>query len=324
MLLQGCTTPSSAPRLDRYEFARAAMGTQFRITLYAPDQQAARSAADTAFDRIDTLDDILSDYQADSELSLLREAPPGIPVKASQDLLDVLCQARAVSRKTQGVFDVTFGPYTRLWRFSRKRKTLPGPAEIEEARRSVGFEKLLLDESARTVTMTVPGMRLDVGGIAKGYAADEALLNLQSLGFRRALVAASGDIAIGDPPPGQKGWTVAVSYPGASDTNHVRKFTLRNAGISTSGDTEQFIEINRVLYSHILDPATGHGMTNRVQATVIAPCATVSDSLATALRILGPERGAGVIANFPHTVATIITFEHGRTNLSVLSGHRGK
>lgn len=282
------------------------MGTLFRIVLYAGDESAARAAADFAFDRVDLLEDVMSDYQADSELNLLREQEPGVPVKVSNDLFAVLQKGQELSRLTGGAFDVTLGPYTRLWRFSRKRKTLPSPAELHAARAVSGYRNLTLDPEHHTVTQRVPGMRLDVGGIAKGYAADEALASLKSLGFDRALVAASGDIAIGNPPPGARGWSIAIANPGPATNSAAKSLLLHNAGVSTSGDTEQFVEIEGVRYAHILDPQTGLGLTNSIQATVIAPKAFLSDPLATAVCIMGPQKGFKVLQRFHGTRAVVI------------------
>lgn len=309
LMLSACRTPVPEQPLRKHVFVRAAMGTQFRITIFAADADVARAAADTAFDRVDRLEEILSDYQADSELSLLREQPVGVPARVSYDLFEVLWRARRISEATVGAFDVTAGPYTRLWRFSRKRRVLPSGEELAAARHSVGHEKLLLDPEKRTVTMSVPGMRLDAGGIAKGYAADAALRQLRELGFQRCLVAASGDIAVGDPPPGQKHWSVAISMPGDSGQRAAKTLRLRNRAVSTSGDTEQFVAIGGTRYSHILDTRTGLGLTNRAQVTVVAPDATCSDPLATALRILGPAHARSLLRRFPGSSATWVTYE---------------
>ncbi|HWI56048.1 MAG TPA: FAD:protein FMN transferase, partial [Bacillota bacterium] len=224
---------------------------------------------------------------------------------------DVLQRSQRISELSGGAFDATIGPYVRLWRFARKRKVLPAPAEMAAARAAVGWQKLRLDAKARTVTLLVPHMRLDLGGIAKGYAADQALLSLKSRGIDRALVAASGDIAVGNPPPGQPGWKVGISAIDDRTNGITRSVLLRNAGISTSGDTEQFIEIGGVRYSHILNPATGLGLTNRIQATLIAPNATATDALATTVCILGPRRGLALVESMPKTAALILTQEAG-------------
>ncbi len=160
-------------------------------------------------------------------------------------------------------------------------------------------------------------MRLDLGSIGKGYAADQALRLLKGRGVDRALVAASGDIAIGNPPPGQRGWKVGVAaFDGATNAPPCT-LLLHNAGISTSGDTEQFIEINGVHYSHIVDPTTGLGMTNRIQATVVGPNATTTDSLDTTVSLLGVQRGLALIDAWPQTAAVIVTKDGGQTHTFV-------
>ncbi len=287
------------------------MGTLFTITLYARALPEATSAAEAAFKRIDTLEDILSDYQADSELLRLCDQPEGKPVPVSPELFDVLQRAQQIAALSDGAFDVTVGPYVRLWRFARTRKVLPHPTEVAEASAAVGYRKLRLDPHTCTVTLLVPKMRLDVGGIAKGYAADKALELLKGRGINRALVAASGDIAIGDPPPGQAGWSVGITGIDALANELSRTVLLHNAGVSTSGDTEQFIEIGGVRYSHILNPATGLGLTNRIQATVIAPNATTTDAIATTVCVLGVERGLAVVEKLPNAATLILLKQDG-------------
>jgi thiamine biosynthesis lipoprotein len=290
------------------------MGTLFHISLYTTNSTSGRAAAQAAFRRIADLDNIMSDYQADSELMRLCDQPFGKPVPVSSDLFAVIQKAQRFSELSYGAFDVTVGPYVRLWRFARKRKVLPTPSELAAARVAVGWKKLRLNAPHHTITLLAPNMRLDLGGIAKGYAADQALALLRSKGITRALVAASGDIALGDPPPGQPGWKIGTSdidatlseaSPSTPDTRH--SLLLQNAGISTSGDTEQFIEIGGVRYSHILDPTTGLGLTNRIQVTIVAPKATTTDGLATAVSILGVERGLKLVNSLPHVGAFILT-----------------
>jgi thiamine biosynthesis lipoprotein len=311
MLLAGCRSPSSPHALHRFEFQHPAMGTLFTITLYAPDAPTAEAAAHAAFKRVDELEDIMSDFQADSELMRLCDQPYGKPVPVSADLFNVLQQSLKIAKLSDGAFDVTIGPCVRLWRFSRKRKALPTPAEIATAKAAVGWQKLRLDSRARTVTLLAPNMRLDLGGIGKGYAADAAMLILKGRGIDRALIAASGDIAVGDPPPGERGWRVGIATLGTRTNQIARTVLLHNAGISTSGDSEQFIEIGGVRYSHILNPATGLGLTNRIQATIIGPNAISTDSLDTTVSILGVKRGLALADALPGTAALILTRDDG-------------
>ena len=314
LLLAGCRSAPPERPLQRYEFTHSAMGTLMTITLYAPEPAAAQAAASAAWQRIDALEDIMSDFQADSELMRLCDQPFGTPVPVSAELFEVLQCCQRVAKLSDGKFDVTVGPYIRLWRFARKRKVLPTTAEIETARTAVGWQKMRLDPRARTVTLLVPNMRLDLGGIGKGYAADAALRILRDRGIDRALVAASGDIAVGNPPPGQRGWKIGIAPFGGATNEAPPILLLHNAGVSTSGDTEQFIEINGVRYSHIVDPVTGLGLTNRIQATIIGPNATTTDSLDTTVSLLGVRRGFALIDSWPHLAAWIVTIEGGQTH----------
>ncbi len=315
LVLAACRSAPSAKPLQRFEFSHPAMGTLITITLYAPEPAAAKAAAAAAFKRIDALEDIMSDYQADSELMRLCDQPFGTPVPVSAELFDVLDRAQKIARLSEGAFDVTVGPYVRLWRFARKRKVLPTPAEIATARAAVGWQKLRLDPLRRTVTLLVPNMRLDLGSIGKGYAADQALQILKGRGVDRALVAASGDIAGGGPPPKHRGWRIGIEARDGATNKVVRTVLLHNVGVSTSGDSEQFIEINGVRYSHVVDPSTGLGLTRRIQATVIAPDATTSDSLDTTVSLLGVERGLELIRSWPHTSALIVTWDNGQSRI---------
>ena len=297
--------------LRRFEFNHPAMGTLFTITLFATNQGSATEAARAAFKRIEALEDTMSDYQADSELMRLCDQPWGKPMQVSEDLFDVMWRAQEISKASNGAFDITIGPYVRLWRFARKRKVLGPPAEMAAAASAVGYQKLRLDRAARSVTLLAPNMRLDLGGIAKGYAADQALALLKSRGIHRALVAASGDIALGNPPPGQAGWKVGISGLDAGTNGLQGNLLLHNCGISTSGDTEQSIEINGVRYSHILDPRTGLGLTNRIQASVVAPNATATDALATTVCVLGHKKGLALLKSFRRTETFIVVDVHG-------------
>jgi thiamine biosynthesis lipoprotein len=266
--------------LQPFEAVEPHMGTLFRIKLYAADEQQARSAFRAAFDRIHDLDAILSDYKPDSELNRISQSP----TRVSEDLFRVLTASQKLAEETGGAFDVTLGPVIRLWREARKLNRLPDTEALREAGSRCGYRKLHLDAASRTAALDQPGMQLDVGGIAKGYAADEALVALKHLGIRSALVAASGDLAFSDPPPGQRGWKIGV---GSSD----RVLELSNAAVSTSGDAAQHLDANGKRYSHIIDPATHMGLTTGITVTIVALRGIDADGISTAVSLLGPERG---------------------------------
>jgi thiamine biosynthesis lipoprotein len=294
LLLLATPAVSAAP-LERFTFAEVHMGTQFRIILYAPDEATASRAAKAAFARIAELDGIMSDYRPASELMRLCQKAGGEPVPVSDDLFTILAKAQELSRRCDGAFDVTVGPVVRLWRLSRRTQRLPDPDKLAQARALVGYQLMVLDPKSRSVQLKKPGMQLDLGGIAKGYAADAAHAVLRKHGISRALVAAGGDITVSDPPPAADGWKVGIAPLEKPDAKPSIYLLLKNASVSTSGDAEQYVTIDGKRYSHIVDPRTGIGLVGRMSVTVVAPNGTTADSLTKVVAVLGPERGFPII-----------------------------
>ncbi len=206
------------PALTRHTFTEPHMGTRFRIIVYAANPDAAGKAAKDAFARIASLNATMSDYDKTSELMRLCDKAGGPPEPVSKELFFVLCRAQEVSRQSSGAFDVTVGPVVKLWRTARKLRKLPDAEKLAAARALVDWRNVRLDKDKQTVQLLKAGMQLDLGGIAKGYAADEALAVLQKHGIDRALVAAGGDIAVSGPPAGADGWRIAIAtLPGEKD-----------------------------------------------------------------------------------------------------------
>jgi thiamine biosynthesis lipoprotein len=282
------------------------MGTKFSIIVYAADEAAASRAARAAFERIAELDGSMSDYRPASELMQLCKKAGGEPVKVSDDLFYVLHKAQQVAERSDGAFDVTVGPLVRLWRAARKTRRMPDPEKLKAALELVGYENVKTDEKEHTVRLLKPGMQLDLGGIAKGYAADEALKTLAKHGITSALVAAGGDIAVGDAPPDAPGWTVGIAPLFDPESNPKHSLLLKNAAVSTSGDTEQFVEIDGKRYSHIIDPKTGLGLVGRQSVTVTARRGIDSDSLTKVVSVWGPKRGLEFIEKTPGTTAYFV------------------
>jgi len=300
-----CACSCTHQALARYEYSEIVMGTEARIVLYSRSETDARFAARTALDRMISLDGVMSDYHHDSELMRLCRMPQAEPVTVSDDLFRVLHRAQTISEKTGGAFDITIGPLSHLWREAiRNGSKIPYEA-IEIAKNRIGWKYVYLDEQSQTVTLSHPFMQLDLGGIGKGFAIDEAITVLKYLGVQHSLVDLGGDIALGESPPGKDGWS--VSFP--PELNHGDTLTLKlaNVAIATSGHTEQFVEIDSVQYSHIIDPATGLGLTNNIIVTVVAPDATTADALASAISVVGLDRVELILQRFPHTSAALIT-----------------
>lgn len=299
--------------LQRFQTSQIYMGVSFAIVVYAPDAATANHAFQAAYRRIGELEKMMTAYDADSELMrLCRSAPTPGPVPVSPDLCRVLQEAAEWSARTEGAFDVTVGPLTKLWRRSRRRYELPDAASLAEARRSVGYQHMIVNPQQRTVELRRPGMQIDLGGLAPGYAADEALILLRAMGLPRALVNASGDISLSDPPPDQPGWRIGIA-PLNPDEPPSQFIRAANLAVATSGDARQFVEIGGKRYSHILDPRTGHGLLGRSSVSVVAPSGMAADALATAVSVLGPEKGLALIEQTPPAAAMIVRAEEDGT-----------
>ena len=305
--LLACALPGTAADPRRFEYEEPHMGTKFRIVLYAADQAKADAAAKAAFARVAELNRIMSDYLPDSELSRLCKksaTEPAGPVKVSDELFHVLSRAREVSELSDGAFDVTVGPLVRLWRQARKDRLLPDEDARKAALKRVGYKHVELDPKAKTVSLKVPGMQIDLGGIAKGYAADEGLKVLGQHGITSALVAASGDIAVSAPPPGRPGWRIDIgALPG---TTAQRQLLLKDMAVSTSGDQEQFVEIAGVRYSHVVDPRTGIGLTGRRSVTVVAPRGILADGLTKMASVLPPDQAMAAVEKVEGAATLIV------------------
>ncbi|MFM9872899.1 MAG: FAD:protein FMN transferase [Fimbriimonadaceae bacterium] len=261
----------------KFTYTEIHMGGELRLTFYASDQSQADQAAKAAYVEIERLEQIMSDYRPSSEI---RQLKPNVKTKISDPLFEIITIAQKISAETDGAFDITAGPAVKLWRNARATGRLPGPIEVKQALKFVDYRQITLDPTDQTITVSKPGFAIDLGGIAKGYACDAAIRILKENQISQAIVQAGGDIAISNPPPNQEGWQVQI--PGEPSPR-----AFQNCAISTSGDTEQFIEFNGNRYSHIVDPRTGIGVTNRVMATVIAKRGAFSDPLATAHCVQG-------------------------------------
>jgi thiamine biosynthesis lipoprotein len=224
----------------------------------------------------------------------------------SNDLWRVLERGQALARQSDGAFDMTVGPLVQLWRRARRQRELPPAERLAEARHAVGWHFIELDAARRRVRLAASGMRLDLGAIAKGYAAQEALRSIQARGIVCALVSGGGDMAAGEPPPGKDGWRVELAPLDMADAPPARYVSLRRRALATSGDVFQYVEIGGVRYSHILDPRTGLGLTDHSLVTVIARDGMTADALATAVSVLGPAPGLRLVAGEPGAEAHVV------------------
>ena len=273
---------------------------------YMRGEPAARAAFRAAFDRIHDLDVILSDYRADSELNRVTTAAVGRPVAVSRDLFIVLAASQHLAELTGGAFDITQGPVIRLWREARRTTRLPEPAALREAASRSGFRKLHLDSRQQTVQVDIPGMALDVGAIGKGYAASQAIEVLDRLGIRQCARGGQRRSRVQRRAAGERGWRIAVHSENPSVTSVPAVLELVDGAVSTSGGSEQHLDVNGTRYSHVIDPFSGMGLVRDITVTVIARDGLLADGLDTALDVLGEEKGLALIESIPDAAALVV------------------
>lgn len=253
------------------------MGTAWSIQVYALDQAAARHAVDRAFARVEAIEQCMSDFRADSEINRLAESAPGSWRPVSAELYAVLRFSLRLARWSDGAFDPTVGPLTRLWRRAFRQRQFPARDKIRLAGRRVGYRRVAL-RGGREIRLAEPGIWLDLGGVAKGFALDAAGDVLDSAGFASYLIDGGGDLLLGAPPPGRRGWRVATPA-GTVDTARI--------AIATSGSAYRFLEWEGIRYSHLIDPRTGYGLTDPRSVTVYGPTGMQADGWASAVSIMG-------------------------------------
>lgn len=297
---------------DRFAFEKAEMGLPVKVTLFAPDEKTASDAADAAFARIESLNAIFTDYDSDSELCRLSDSSgSGNAVLVSPELWHVMDFAQRVAERSGGAFDMTIGPVVNLWRTARRKKEMPSPEKIRDALARSGYSGVRLDPGLRRIELAKPRMRLDAGGIAKGYAMEEALRVLRQLGFPRAMVSGGGDMALGDAPAGEAGWRVEIVSLDEVGAPPALRLILANCSISTSGDLYQRLEIDGKRYSHIVDPRTGIGLTDHSQVTVVAKRGMEADALSKVVAVLGADAGFPIIEEFEGVACRVVRAPEG-------------
>ena len=249
------------------------MGSTYTVELYGDDRVSMEAAADAAFDEARDLDDMLSNYQPESELSEVNRDAAERPVKVSPELFRLLSACVEYSRESEGAFDITVGPLMKVWGFYKGTGHLPHRAEIAAALTKVGYRHVLLDAAAQTVRFDRPGVELDPGGIGKGYAVDRMVDVLRQKGVQAALVAGSVSsiYGMGAPPDEPRGWRVAIKDPRQPNRTISRNVFLKNMSMSTSGSYEKFFRAEGHVYSHIMDPRTGYPAQGSASVSVVAP-----------------------------------------------------
>lgn len=282
------------------------MGTRITVELWADDKGKADHAIDAVLDEMRHIDDSMSTYKPTSEVSRVNARAAAGPVRISKELFDLLTIAEQYSVLTEGAFDITYASVGYMYDFRKHLR--PNEAQIAKALPAVNFRHVLLDAGKQTVQFSRKGVRIDLGGIAKGYSVDRGIDVLKSLGFTRAYVSAGGDSRIIGDRFG-KPWMVGIRDPRKGAGEVISRVPLVDAAISTSGDYERFFEENGVRYHHIIDPHTGHSASKVRSATIIGPYATRTDGLSKTAFVLGPERAMEIYNRLNDIDAIIVKLD---------------
>jgi thiamine biosynthesis lipoprotein len=283
----------SADPLLRLEKSADAMGSTYSIAIYGNDRVEMEAAADAAFDEVQRLDEMLSNYKPDSEWSEVNRHAAEKPVKVSPELFQLLSACVAYSRESEGAFDISVGPLMKVWGFYKGSGHLPHRPEVLAALAKVGYRHIRLDAAAQTVWFDRPGVELDPGGIGKGYAVDRMVDVLRRKGFSIALVAGSGSsiYGMGAPPTEPKGWRIEIRDPQNPNKTAAEVF-LKDTSMSTSGSYEKFFRAEGRIYAHIMDPRTGYPAQGSVSVSVIAPRTIDSEAWAKPYFVNGRQWAA--------------------------------
>jgi len=289
------------------------MGTFAHIVAVAEDSRTAKKCVRAALEEIRKVDNLMSDYKSDSEISRINREAGEKAVRLSDSTYEVLQRSIEFSKMTGGAFDITVGPLVALFRDAKESNVAPSEQQITQAGSKVGFEKLKLDSENKTVQFSDKGMLLDLGGIAKGYAIDKAIEAAQGCGAIGAMVDIGGDVrCIGLPPEGKDNWLIGLQDPnsaieGIDGGGLLLVLKIKNEAVATSGDYQQFVLIEGKRYGHIMDRRTGTSAEGLSSVTIIADNATDADALATSASVMGAEKGFALIEELPNTEAILIT-----------------
>ncbi len=289
----------------RFRESKFLMSTIVEITVVGTEEQS-RQAMMLSFEEIRRIDGLMSVYNPDSEVSRVNEAAGEFAVRVSADTLEVVSESLRIARLTNGAMDITVAPLMELWGFGNGENRVPPDDELQEKLLLVDYRKVLADADSSTVRLDLPGMRIDVGGIAKGYAVDSAIRVMKEAGIRNALISAGGDIYAMGAPPGKESWKIGIRHPRAR-ADLLGILELKDRAVATSGDYENFFEVDGKRYCHIMDPGTGRPVQGIMSVTILADTAAEADALATAIFPLGADKGMKLIESLEGVDGIMVT-----------------
>jgi FAD:protein FMN transferase len=301
-LLVLATAGVPVARAEWLERTEAIMGTRCYVQLWTEAPAEGNAALDAVMAEFRRIDDLMSHYKPESQLSQINAHANQEPVQVDKELFDLIKLSTHYSQITDGAFDITYASVGYLYDY--RQHIHPTEEQIRQALPAVNWHNMLLDEEHHTVRFEHPGMRIDLGGIGKGYAVDRGVEILKARGIRNAVVTAGGDSRILGDHLGRP-WLVAIRHPD-DPKKVVTRIPLSDAAMSTSGDYERYFDENGVRYHHIIDPRTGHSASKVRSATILAPTATQTDGMSKTAFVLGAEKTLEIINRMPEYDAVFV------------------
>jgi thiamine biosynthesis lipoprotein len=282
------------------------MGSRFDITIVAEDSLTAETRIKETIAEITRIENLISDWKPDSQVSEVNQNAGIRPVKVDPEVFDLTKRAIAISKITNGAFDISFAALEKVWKYDGSMTEMPTPVQIKKSIEKVGYQNIILDSIQSTIFLKFPGMKIGFGSIGKGYAADKAREVMEAKGVKAGIVNASGDLTTWGTQPNGKEWTIGITNPFDTD-KFVKIFSLKREAVTTSGNYEKFVELNGKRYSHIINPITGYPATGLVSVTVFGPSAEMANGFSTSLIVLGKDAGLQLIHKYPEYSCLMIT-----------------
>jgi thiamine biosynthesis lipoprotein len=284
------------------------MGSRFDITIVANDAAMAEQNIDTVVAEVTRIENLISDWIPATQVSQVNSNAGIKPVKVDREVFDLTVRAVRLSELTHGAFDISFAAMDRIWKFDGSMKEMPTPEAIKKSVEKVGYQNIILDSTASTIFLKLPGMKIGFGALGEGYAADRCREMMLTRGIKAGIVNGSGDMSTWGKRPDGKPWNIGITNPMHKD-ELLAVVPLRETAVVTSGSYEKFVMFNGKRYAHIINPATGYPATGLCSVTVFGPSAEKANGFSTSLMVLGKDRGLALLSRFRDYKCIMITDE---------------
>jgi len=285
------------------------MGGRFDITIVAKDSLSAEKNIDIVIGEITRIENLISDWKSDSQVSEVNQNAGIQPVKVDREVFELTKKALYFSEITNGAFDISFAAMDRIWKFDGSMTTMPSDEAIKKSVEKVGYKNIILDSVESTIFLKLKGMKIGFGALGEGYAADKSRDLMLSKGIQSGIVNASGDMIAWGKQPDGKPWNIGITNPFNTE-KLVSVVPINNGAVTTSGSYEKFVVFNGKRYSHIINPATGYPSTGLSSVTVFGPSAEMANGFSTSIMVLGKKEGLKLLSKYPDYSCLMITDNH--------------